>query len=71
MNDNEVFVCSERSAVNLIFQNAGPRGEGAEDGSPICIRRVKGQELIGEQFSFWKTSLVSSVVCIVFHSFRV
>ena len=47
MNDNEVFVCSRRSANNMIFQNLAPRVPGEAGDEPIELLTVPGTELVG------------------------
>jgi leucyl-tRNA synthetase len=50
MNNGEVFVSSRRAAINMIYQNLGPKaGVDAETGvaSPVELLTVKGSELVG------------------------
>jgi len=42
MNNNEVFICSERSALNMSYQDLSP-----VRGQPECQATMKGQALIG------------------------
>jgi leucyl-tRNA synthetase len=48
MHNKEVFVCSRRSAMNMVFQDLGPKttGDGGGD-EPIELLTVTGKELIG------------------------
>ena len=46
MNDDEVFICSERSALNMSHQElSSPPGE------PKCLLTLKGQQVIGMPLS--------------------
>ena len=47
MNNNEVFVCSERSATNMVFQDLGPRIAGMAGDEARKILDVSGKELVG------------------------
>jgi leucyl-tRNA synthetase len=43
INDDEVFVCSARSALNMSYQEVTP-----EAGKPECVAEVMGSELLGK-----------------------
>ena len=47
MHNNEVFVCSRRSATNMIFQNLGPREAGEAGDEPVELLTVPGTDLVG------------------------
>ena len=48
MHNDEVFVCSKRSALNMIFQNLGPRVTGNDSGDePLELATCMGTDLIG------------------------
>ena len=48
MNNDEVFICSQRSADNMVWQGMGPRfpdSEGVE--GAMCMLKLKGADLLG------------------------
>ena len=47
MNKGEVFICSRRSAVNMVFQDLGPKISGDSGDEPVELHTVTGKELIG------------------------
>ena len=47
MNNGEVFVCSRRSATNMIFQDLGPRIAGEAGDEPLELLTVTGKDLVG------------------------
>ena len=47
MNNNELFVCSKRSALNMVFQDLGPRISGEAGDECNEILTVPGKELVG------------------------
>ena len=47
MNNGEIYVCSRRSANNMIFQDLGPRVPGDAGDEPMELLTVPGTELVG------------------------
>ena len=47
MNKNEIFICSRRSATNMVYQDLGPRTAGEAGDEPIELMTVTGRDLIG------------------------
>ena len=47
MNNDEIFICSRRSANNMVFQDLGPRVSGEAGDEPNELFSVSGKELIG------------------------
>ncbi len=47
MNNKEIFICSRRSATNMVFQDLGPRVSGEAGDEPVELFTVSGKELVG------------------------
>eukprot|EP00397_Hematodinium_sp_SG-2012_P001883 GEMP01001888.1.p1 GENE.GEMP01001888.1~~GEMP01001888.1.p1 ORF type:complete len:1099 (+),score=280.74 GEMP01001888.1:206-3502(+) len=47
MNNDEVFVCSQRAATNMIYQDLGPYTKDGFERNPKCITKVMGKDLVG------------------------
>jgi leucyl-tRNA synthetase len=47
MNNGEVFICSRRSATNMVFQDLGPRMAGEAGDEPQELFTCSGRDLIG------------------------
>ena len=47
MNNNQIFVCTKRSATNMIFQDLGPRVPGEAGAEPVELLTCLGKELVG------------------------